>query len=299
MSGKVFRPMLSGKVDDFTKLVFPLLASPKLDGIRCLAMSGEPRTRSMKMIPNRFIQEWFCEHAHALEGLDGELIVGEPTGADVLKRATSGLMSESGEPDFRYYAFDRWDQPKAYSVRLESIFRQSDLPGRVVPLRHELVTSLEQLLELERATLDTGYEGLMLRAPLGPYKQGKATFKEGFLMKLKRFDDAEGEIIGFEELLHNGNTAFTNELGRTARPNHQAGMVGLDALGVILMRGITAFEGEEVRVGSGLNDAERKQIWENRPDYLGKIGKFKFQSVGSVDAPRHPIWLGLRDAHDL
>ena len=52
----MFKPMLAATVADRSKLRFPYLASPKLDGIRCLVLNGEVLSRSFKPIRNRFIQ---------------------------------------------------------------------------------------------------------------------------------------------------------------------------------------------------------------------------------------------------
>ena len=53
--------------------------------------------------------------------------------------------------------------------------------------------------------LDDGYEGLMLRAPDGPYKFGRSTVKENTLLKVKNFLDDEAEVIGFKEQTTNTN----------------------------------------------------------------------------------------------
>ena len=45
-----------------------------------------------------------------LQGVDGELIVGNPTAHDVFQKTTSGVMSKEGEPDVTLYAFDMWNQ---------------------------------------------------------------------------------------------------------------------------------------------------------------------------------------------
>ena len=40
------KPMLAGKCDCPEALSFPVLATPKLDGIRCLKIAGQALTRS-------------------------------------------------------------------------------------------------------------------------------------------------------------------------------------------------------------------------------------------------------------
>ena len=41
------KPMLAGKCDCPEALRFPVLATPKLDGIRCLKIAGQALTRSL------------------------------------------------------------------------------------------------------------------------------------------------------------------------------------------------------------------------------------------------------------
>ena len=58
--------------DYFKELKFPLLASPKYDGIRALPKNSVVMSRTFKPIPNTEIQENFSK----FNDLDGELIVG-------------------------------------------------------------------------------------------------------------------------------------------------------------------------------------------------------------------------------
>src|SRR5690606_8348078 len=85
----------------------------------------------------------------------------------------------------------------------------------VVP--HRLINNEAELLDYERVTVDAGFEGLILRDPNGPYKYGRSTAREGWMLKLKRFKDSEAEVIGVEEEMHNGNEAKVNALGLTER----------------------------------------------------------------------------------
>jgi len=49
---QITKPMLSGKFDDFDKesleLTYPLLGTPKLDGIRALKINGKLVSRAFK-----------------------------------------------------------------------------------------------------------------------------------------------------------------------------------------------------------------------------------------------------------
>ena len=112
---------------------------------------------------------------------------------------------------------------------------------------------------------------------------------EGYLLKLKRFEDAEAVVIGFEERMHNGNEATVSELGRTKRSSHKANKSGRGDLGALVCR---TPEGIEFNIGTGFTDSDRQRIWDSRDQFLGRNAKYKFFPVGVKEAPRHPVFLG-------
>lgn len=280
------KPMLAAKAD-LSKLVFPLLASPKLDGIRCIVKDGQLLSRSLKPIRNKHCQKLFSH----LEGFDGELIVGNPTASDVFQKSTSGVMSSKGEPDVKYYVFDNWKRSGGYF---------SDSPDyitdeHVVFVQSIVVEDLKDLEEFYEVFLGEGYEGVMLRDPKAPYKFGRSTVKSQHLLKHKPFEDSEFKVIGFTEKMHNANEATTNELGRTARSSCKEGLVPTGVLGALVLEyGDSSFE-----CGTGFNDAQRKEIYENQEKYLGKLAKIQHQVIGKKDKPRFPSFSGWRNEDDL
>jgi DNA ligase 1 len=275
-------------------LSFPVLATPKIDGIRCLIIKGKAMSRSLKPIPNAFIQAVLGKPE--FNGLDGELLVGS-----TFQQATSGIMSEDGQPDFTYYAFDLWDMPNApYTERMKALATTPDtLRPRVktvLPLKIENPADLREYLA---ECLEDGFEGVMVRDPAGLYKHGRATFKSGWLTKVKPFEDAEAEVINFEERYHNANEAKTNALGRTERSSHQANMVPTGTLGALVCRNEAKWPGRSFNIGTGFDDALRASIWANRDRHMGSTVKFKFQAIGTKDVPRIPVFLGFRDPKDM
>lgn len=289
---EIFKCMLA--VDaDLSKVRFPVLASPKLDGIRATVRNNVVYSRSNKPIPNRYIQAKLGK----FDGLDGELVVGPANAHDVMRQTMSGVMSEDGEPDFKFHCFDLLDDLNdTYSNRLHALQRRLPKSPHVLLHQQEIIHTLEQLLTFEAQVLDQGYEGLILRNPLGPYKQGRSTVKEGYLLKVKRFVDSEALVIGFEERMHNANEATVSELGRTKRSSHKAGLVGRGDLGALACR---SADGVEFSIGTGFDDDQRAAIWNNRAEFLGKFAKFKYFPVGVKEAPRHPVFLGWRDVRDM
>ncbi len=291
------KPMLACDHDP-SKLQFPLYASPKLDGLRGLVHEGRLLSRSLKPIPNRHVSDLLS--TSKLEGFDGELIVGSPTAVDVYRNSSSHIMSIEKVMNFSFFVFDLHNLDrgfeKRYDVLSERVARfDSSFP--IVLWDQQWITNEDELLAYEAEQLAFGYEGLILRDPAGKYKFGRSTTNEGLLLKVKRFSDSEAEILGFDEQMHNTNEAEKNELGRTKRSSAKAGLVGKNTLGALHVMDIHS--AQDFRIGTGLDDATRSLIWNNRKEYIGKIIKYKFFSIGVKDLPRHPVFQGFRDPRDL
>jgi DNA ligase 1 len=291
----MIKPMLLCRETPNTATIpYPVYVTSKLDGIRCIIKDGEALSRTLKPIPNKEIQLWAFKNAKLLNGLDGELIVGNPTDDDVYRNTNSFVMSHDKEGPFTFYAFDRWDSEEVYSNRLSFHVTAESVPN-VLCVKQYICNSEQELLETEESVLEQGYEGLILRYSKGKYKFGRTTLKELNTLKLKRFEDSEAEVIGFEEEMHNGNTAEVNELGRTKRSTAMAGLTGKGTLGALVVKD------NEVtfNVGSGFSHLERQYIWDNRDSVLGRMVKYRFFNIGIKDKPRHPIFLGFRDTMDM
>lgn len=284
-----FKPTLAVAAD-FAKIVYPVYASPKLDGIRCSVVDGRALTRSLKAVPNLHISTALSDPLFG--GFDGEIIIGSPTSKTVYTDTVSGVMRVSGQPSFTYFVFDLHDMPDArFEFRLEQL-KHLDFPGNFTLLRQELIRDEAELLAYEASKVEEGYEGIILRSPNAPYKFGRSTVNEGYLLKVKRFEDSECEIIGVEEEMFNGNAAETNELGRTKRSSHKAGKVGKGTMGALIVRDLVS--GVEFNIGTGFTAAQRAEDWE-----IGSLHKYKFFPVGVKDKPRHPVYLGARGRSDL
>lgn len=294
------KPMLAAKTPGPEFDLFrngPVLASVKVDGIRALVKDGVVLSRSLKPIPNRHVQRLFGRPG--LEGFDGELVVGPSYGQDVMQRTTSGVMSPDGEPDVRYFVFDKFDIPGiGYNGRLTRVAAiQAVLQAHMVTvLPHTLIEDQAALDAFEAKALREGYEGCMIRDPHGAYKFGRATAREGGLTKIKRFEQSEAVVIGFEERMHNGNEATVDHLGHTKRSSHQANKTGRGDLGAL----VCMVEGVGFNIGTGFTDAQRAEFWHNRDALVGRLVSYRhFAAAGVKDAPRFPVFVGFRDARDL
>ena len=292
-----YKPSLAIEFSKVKTLPRNLLASPKLDGIRFCVFGGVAYSRSLKLIPNKFIQAYVKQHALVLEGVDGEIIIGSPTAEDCFNTTTSGVMRIDGEPDFRLYAFDLYAKDWKYSSRYSALVNaQAILPSRVIIVQHTMLTSAESIEVLEQQYLTKGYEGLMLNNSDALYKCGRSGTKNPELIKKKLFTDSEFEIIGYEPKYTNQNEAQINELGRTFRSSSKEGMKALETLGAIILKTDT---GVTFNCGSGFTDASRASYWLIRDSLIGQLAKVKHFKVGEKDAARFPTFLGIRSKIDM
>jgi DNA ligase-1 len=291
------KPMLLPReLPDLETLQYPIYVTPKLDGIRCLFKDGVALSRTLKPIPNKLIQKWAKFWGPELEGMDGELIVGSATSPTVYRDTNSFVMSHDKEGDFSFYHFDWWnDTVNTYNTRYFDP-NIGDVPPNYRKVISVVANDKDNLLRLEEQVLEKGYEGIVIRSFHGKYKYGRCTIKEANAFKLKRFEDDEAVIIGFEEEMHNGNDAETNELGRTKRSTAKAGLLGKGTLGAFICK---TRNGIEFKIGSGFDAKDRDNFWKTKSDLLGYIIKYKHFPIGVKDKPRHPIFLGFRNAMDM
>ena len=93
------QPMLAETVEDIYQLNYPVIGTPKVDGIRGLKVDGEVVARSFLPIVNNHAREMLKQILP--EGADGEIF----TGFD-FQKCSSAIMSQDGEPEFKFCMFD-------------------------------------------------------------------------------------------------------------------------------------------------------------------------------------------------
>ena len=285
-----FKPMLASTVD-LEKIKYPVLVSPKYDGVRAIVLNGVVYSRNLKPIPNKHVQELFGKAEY--NGFDGELIAGSPIMPNVFNVTSSAVMSVEGTPNVYFYVFDYFLSSAPYKTRFKSIKQTRVL----IEVPQCFIDSEANLLRFEKDATDLGYEGVMLRNPNGFYKYGRSTIKEGYLLKFKRFEDSEAKIFGFEELMINENEAVVNELGQKQRSSKKEGMRPSGKLGAFIVKDVKT--NVSFSIGSGFTDMQRIEYWLMKEHYGGKLVKYRFQPTGVKDKPRFPVFLGFRDARDM
>jgi DNA ligase-1 len=318
---KTFKPMLAaaiirpsdsdGQLDENLKSIqFPVIASPKLDGIRCVTMPWVPEKpnmlsvpvcRSLKQVPNDHIRH----RASMLPpGLDGEVMTYDHQDLFIqpdemrprnFHAIQSDVMTMTGVPNFRFHVFDYHDGITVrYHERLAAL-NKIVLPDWVVIVPQVRCRNIEDLQSFMAKSLANGHEGICFRKFDSPYKYGRSTLKQQWLIKWKLFHTSEATIIGIEEEMHNNNPPTIGLLGHQERSSHQENLSGKDRLGalVVKMRDI------EFKIGTGFTAQQRLNLWQMQGALIGKLVTFKHQLHGAKEAPRIPVFVGIRDIRDL
>jgi DNA ligase 1 len=305
-----FKPMLAATVP-IDEIRLPVIATPKIDGIRCCTITGVagpeslsvPVTRSLKDIPNRYA---FKMLSSLPPGLDGELVVMNrdllaPPKIGTFQQTSSAIMSHAGIPDFKFMVFDWVANAECYTQkyvsRIERLNEQDRLPGFVSIVVHKTIYTHEELINYIAWCEEQGYEGACVRPLNSPYKFGRATPKQQWLVKIKKFVDAEAEIYGFEELYSNQNAAEVSALGYQERSTKKEGMIPMDTLGALIVKDLET--GVIFNIGTGFTAQQRIEIWADLDGWRGAIVKYKHQPFGMKDKPRIPVFLGRRSMEDM
>jgi len=157
--------------EELYMLQYPILGSHKLDGFRCVT-NNAAFTSSMKLIQNRHVQSILSQPEYS--GHDGEIIVGEPNDLNAFANTTGAVRRFDGEPNFKYYVFDKWDIKSPYSERL----KQLKSHGVMEVIKQEILYSPEDVIQYTNWCTEQGYEGAMIRSMDGVYKEGRCTLRE-------------------------------------------------------------------------------------------------------------------------
>jgi DNA ligase-1 len=261
-------PMLAIKNYEGIQLPPKVFVQPKLDGVRCVAntKTGELWSRNGKVILgvphiNQAVLDLnFSSHT---PWLDGELYihgVGFQTIVGMVKRSKNIKV---GNP-IQYHIYDtiKSGDFKSRNAIVSKIPKSKSL---VVVETYEIPK--EDINEYQLKFVKEGYEGTMVRFN-SPYEINR---RSKGLIKVKDFIDTEYKIVDVLK-----------------EPNK-------DVAGVVTL--ITN-EGQKFNARPAMNDAERKDLWDNRAEYIGQLGTVKYQNLTDSGIPRFPNLVGVRYEND-
>lgn len=250
---------------------YPALASPKLDGMRCLAVvtsagvrlfsrGGKPIDAvphieaALKKLPNGYY--------------DGELL--HPSGFQRTVSVCRAKEPKPGHDAVTYHIFDyihpeEWEEPKTNAKArfnyLKQVLESRDLPALAL-VEHTQVKSNRELLRLHKEFIAKGYEGTMVQWD-EPYKRRRGWH----LQKLKDFLSSEGVVIGV-----------------TPGTGKYKGMMGSLRLRDLKTQ-------NEFDLGSGFTDEDRQH-----PDayWMSRVIEYRYQELTEDQIPRFPTYLRIR-----
>ena len=139
----------------------------------------------------------------------------------------------------------------------------SRLSQNLLEVKHELVTTLADILKLEKQFISLGYEGVMVNPDI-PYYKGKKSNK---MLKFKTMLSMEATVV----------SCYEGELGT----KYEGTLGGLH---------VTQENGVACKVGSGFTDSERDVIWKNQKQISGRMMEAAYQELTPDKVMRFPIF---------
>jgi len=275
----------------------PIIASYKMDGIRCLFYKGKMYTSSLKYFQNTNVLTRF-EHLRKLSEDRGILIDGELLAKSLPFNELSGLTRQLDKElpdDLYFYAFDcivKSNFTKPFRDRLVDLQGIKLIPVVKIIEQYEMIET-DKVKQIFEEALAWGCDGLILRNPNSRYKFGRGTVKEALIYKLKPFETFDAQIIEvIQGTKVDPNAEKTiNELGRSVTSKKKGDRILIDkACDFVVL-----YEGKELKVSIAMTDEEKEEVWKNRKDYIGRWIEYKGMLVGAKDLPRHPVFLRMRD----
>jgi len=320
-----FKPMLAPNDEpDLNNIKYPILASYKLDGIRCIFKYGEMLSRSLKPIVNKQIKEkfeplrLFSEKEHLI--LDGELYNPDiPFQAisscvmtqdyndkkaikkwgEICEEHNLDITREEALKEFKFYLFDALEDDFTMDFMDRDCFCEEiaeDFKELIVPVKQIRINSKKEVEEYFEIALKEGFEGLILKDGNGKYKCGRGTLKEGLIYKVKPFRTFDAQIIGVVQATKVNPNAEKkiNELGRSVTSKKKDDRILIEKASAFIVK----YEDEEVKPTLSMTDPEKGEVWRNRNSYIGKWIEYKGMLVGAKSVPRHPTFIRFRSDLD-
>jgi len=325
----MFKPMLAPnnkvplKLED---LSYPLMASIKLDGIRCEFIKAELLSRSLKQIVNIQLREKFQPLIAYAKGhdiiLDGEIYNHEIPFSLISSCVTTidhddkkavksweekciehdvDMTREKAVANMKFHIFDSIQSgylQQPFTERNDIIKNiETDFSDIMIKIEQVIVNSKEEVEAFYLKVLDMGYEGLILKNMNGRYKCGRGTIKEGLIYKVKPLETVDAKIIEVIQGTNakEGSAKTINELGRSVTSKKKEDRVDNNMVADFRVN----WEDTTVKVSCcKMKHPKRKEVWKNKEKYLGKMIEYCFIPVGMKDKPRSPRFIRFREDKD-
>lgn len=242
------------------------LMSEKLDGVRGIWDGKSLQTRQKNIINSpKFFTQNFPKFA-----LDGELWISRAKFDEISALIRSSDVNSSLWKSVSYNVFDVPNACEDFKLNPCTLETRLRILKQYLEKNHNPYIKIIPQIPIKNSShLEKFYnniiqnkgEGVVIRKNLSLYEKGRS--KEA--MKLKPYDDAECEVVGYVE----GRGKFKNQIGSLLckMPNDKV-----------------------IKIGSGLKNKDREN-----PPKIGSIITYKFNGLTKNSLPRFPIFLRLRD----
>jgi len=282
------------------KIKFPAYAQMKMDGMRfnAIVRSGKVEFRSRNGKQIHLLGNLEKEFA-ALAGdvdcvFDGELLVmleddhqfaDRQTGNGILNKANKGTISAEQAAlvhasvwdliPYAYFTDGLCSTPyaKRFNTLVQITSKQKAEGKKIWAVTSSIVETIEQAQEIFQEYLAEGFEGIILKDGAGVWEDKRSKTQ----IKFKGELECDLKIVAVEE----GKGKAVGMLGA---------IICESADGIV-----------KVNVGSGFNDAQRKQYW--KENLVDKIVAVKYNSRIKNKAGEEslflPVFIELRDDKDI
>ena len=254
----VVLPMLA-KTCRLSKLSYPVIVSPKLDGMRAMFNNGQFKSRKNKIIDTvRHIKidvnsnDWY---------LDGELYSHGDSFQTQMKLIKKYRKGETERIKFHIYDLYIPDSNLSYTERHELLNKVLGTGFEIVPYKY--VYNEKELKEEHKKNLENGYEGTMVRINDVPYELNK---RSDSLLKYKDFYDITAKIIDII-------------------PNKQSPTQGTV---------ICKISNGEFKCNMKMSHEDREELLQNKSNYIGGTAEIRFFEYSDTGIPRFPVCYGIR-----
>lgn len=267
-------PMLAHPIENKEKyVVFPALAQPKLDGLRCCAIMTNGKVKlfsrtqkEYKTMPHIVAELEKVFAAYGDITLDGELY--NHRFKKNFNKITELIKRDDVHKDHKLVEYHIYDVMADGGYLERAALLEVELAKRsyLQPVETITINSREALEEYQADCVSRGYEGCMYRNPSAPYEHKRSSG----LLKVKSFKDEEFKIVDVEE----GSGKLMGRVG---------------AFYCELPNGKT-FKAKPMGTLEYV-----KELWEKKEDCIGKMATVKYQNLTPDGIPRFPVLKCIRD----
>ena len=244
------------------------VCEPKVDGLRVIITADMDNRRVTFATRNGNPMPSLDHLADEVLGLLGDragvwTLDGEAVSGKSFFTSVGDLRSEAPAADARVWLFDIPSCEGDYGTRracLEALFDQSCTQSLLL-VPSVSCTPEEAFL---RFTAE-GFEGAMVKDTAAPYRHG---IRSRAWLKVKDCDTTDGEIVDIVE-----------------GSGKCAGMAGH----IVVRCGR-----REVSVGTGMDEATRRELLADRSQLIGRVAEVDFQMKTPKGSLRHPVFVRVR-----